>query len=297
MARFKAKKVRLLVCTDVAARGIDCSNLTHVFNYGFPQDFESYVHRIGRTGRAGNKGKAVIIIDHRDAGKVKRLARHIKADIKEQKLPTPADLKKSIVSKRLKSMDVISEAVASKGESFDIDTTFSTFSDYFNELTKEQVLKVIFTNILHKDLRRIDDIGSLEDNFQKSDSPRASRNGRRGEREVRTGRSDRHSGVRGDRPQRFDRREKGEQGRRSVRASENGSTRFFMNMGKDDGLNLKTLLNDISKLTGLRANHINRVDMKGRFSFLEVPSSASDKLLKAKDFRIDNKSVHFEVSN
>ena len=63
-ARFK-KKTRVLVCTDVVARGIDVNNLTHVFNHDLPQDSESYVHRIGRTGRAGMKGGAVTIIDGR----------------------------------------------------------------------------------------------------------------------------------------------------------------------------------------------------------------------------------------
>ena len=62
MKRFKKKEILLLVCTDVAARGIDVNDLSHVINFGLPQDFESYVHRIGRTGRAGNTGTALTFI-------------------------------------------------------------------------------------------------------------------------------------------------------------------------------------------------------------------------------------------
>ena len=73
MKKFKQKRIQILVCTDVAARGIDVNNLTHVFNYGLAQCDESYVHRIGRTGRAGQKGAAYTIICPRHVGAMRRL--------------------------------------------------------------------------------------------------------------------------------------------------------------------------------------------------------------------------------
>ena len=83
---FKNKRIRILVATDVAARGIDVSNLTHIINYSLPQDPEYYVHRIGRTGRAGKKGTAVTIITPEEYNDLRRVMAVSKSDIKKQKI-------------------------------------------------------------------------------------------------------------------------------------------------------------------------------------------------------------------
>ncbi len=82
LGKFKKKNVNILVATDVAARGIDVNNLTHVINYSLPQDSDSYVHRIGRTGRAGNQGTAITFISPSEMRQFGFLKRNIKADIK-----------------------------------------------------------------------------------------------------------------------------------------------------------------------------------------------------------------------
>lgn len=87
LGKFKKKQVNILVATDVAARGIDVSNLTHVINYSLPQDSDSYVHRIGRTGRAGNQGTAITFISPSEMRKFGFLKRTIKADIKLEQSP------------------------------------------------------------------------------------------------------------------------------------------------------------------------------------------------------------------
>ena len=92
LSKFKKKVANILIATDVAARGIDVSNLTHVINYSLPQDSDSYVHRIGRTGRAGNQGTAITFISPSEMRQFGFLKRHIKADIKQEQLPTPADV-------------------------------------------------------------------------------------------------------------------------------------------------------------------------------------------------------------
>ena len=87
MNKFRQKKIQLLVATDVAARGIDIENLTHVINYNLPDDNEVYVHRSGRTGRAGNKGVSIIISHSRDGKKLKDIQRMIKRDLILKKVP------------------------------------------------------------------------------------------------------------------------------------------------------------------------------------------------------------------
>lgn len=88
LAGFKEKQINILVATDVAARGIDVNNLTHVINYSIPAEAESYVHRIGRTGRAGNKGVAITFITKKDAYQLTRIQRMTKTNIKRQQAPT-----------------------------------------------------------------------------------------------------------------------------------------------------------------------------------------------------------------
>lgn len=89
MNRFRAQQVQLLVATDVAARGIDVNNITHVIHFGFPEDLESYTHRSGRTARAGKSGISIAIITSRDVRRVSMLERHIGKQISQLAVPTP----------------------------------------------------------------------------------------------------------------------------------------------------------------------------------------------------------------
>lgn len=95
LAEFKDKVVNILVATDVAARGIDVNNLTHVINYSMPQEAESYVHRIGRTGRAGQKGIAITFVTPREMSRLGIIKKVAKADIKKQEVPQIKDIIKA----------------------------------------------------------------------------------------------------------------------------------------------------------------------------------------------------------
>jgi ATP-dependent RNA helicase DeaD len=92
MASFRNGEIETLVATDVAARGIDVENIEIVFNYDIPQDEESYVHRIGRTGRAGREGVALTFASGRDIRKIKSIQQHTKAKILRKKLPSQSDV-------------------------------------------------------------------------------------------------------------------------------------------------------------------------------------------------------------
>ncbi|SEJ64009.1 ATP-dependent RNA helicase DeaD [Propionispira arboris] len=104
MKKFKDGKLEILVATDVAARGIDIDDITHVVNYDIPQDHESYVHRIGRTGRAGKKGVAVTFIEPREYRQLKLIERLAKTKIVRRDLPSSADIlerQREIIKERL----------------------------------------------------------------------------------------------------------------------------------------------------------------------------------------------------
>ena len=302
MARFKKKRTRVLVCTDVAARGIDVNNLTHVFNYDMPQDSESYVHRIGRTGRAGMKGKAVSIIEARNQGRLRWIEKKTRQEIEIKKLPTANELKKSLIDSKLENLKGAVDAITEKGADFRIDETFEGFSEHFSDLDRASLEKLFFTYLFNNDFRRLRDLENIED------EPRRSRD--RGYREANGGRGDRRDrGGRGDRRDRGDRRSRRDdrgsddrfekRGRRENRrdhSTKNGDVRVFMNMGKQDGLGLHLLLGQIATQTGVKRDNINNVQLKDRFSFFDIGPKYGNELVKKKGFTINDQPVRFEIA-
>lgn len=162
MQRFKSKKVQMMICTDVAARGIDIQDLTHVINLGFSQNSEAYVHRIGRTGRAGKKGTAITLLDPRDYYKIGGLERFINQKLTHSKLPTTKDLKTALVARETKGLQSIIEAVQERGEDFKIDSNFEAFKQGFDELSSDGILKVAFTWFFNNQIKHLDNIGNLD---------------------------------------------------------------------------------------------------------------------------------------
>jgi ATP-dependent RNA helicase DeaD len=143
--KFKKKSINILVATDVAARGIDVNNLTHVINYSLPQDSDSYVHRIGRTGRAGNQGTAITFISPSEMRKFGFLKRDIKADIKLEHLPTPADvvaIKRNKIKEELYTI-VNSENYVEFGEMAD-----ELLDNYPPRVALSALLRLAFNNEL-----------------------------------------------------------------------------------------------------------------------------------------------------
>ena len=110
MNKFKKQRITLLVATDVAARGIDVQDLTHVINYALPQDPESYVHRIGRTGRAGKEGTAVTFITPEENRRLMFIQRIIKSKIQRRNLPQVKDIIKAKKKRIRATLEDIIEA-------------------------------------------------------------------------------------------------------------------------------------------------------------------------------------------
>lgn len=137
LRKFRDRQVNILVATDVAARGIDVSNLSHVINYALPQDSESYVHRIGRTGRAGNEGTAITFISNAEMRRFNWMMRDIKADVKRETLPSPQDI---VAMKRTKIKDDLQEIIA--GE------TYGDYADIASEMLEAYTPEVALSALL-----------------------------------------------------------------------------------------------------------------------------------------------------
>jgi len=163
MNKFKTGKVKIMVCTDVAARGIDVNNLSHVINYGLPRDNESYVHRIGRTGRAGMKGSAFTITGPRTSSGIKSLEKHINKNIVLDKLPTIIDLKTKMVEKEIEGAEQILEAIKLKGNDFKTEVAYELFEQKFGDLSKEELMKLVFVWKFNKSMRRYNNLEDIEE--------------------------------------------------------------------------------------------------------------------------------------
>lgn len=158
MARFKSGRTRLLICTDVAARGIDVNNLTHVINYGLPRDIESYVHRIGRTGRAGMKGTAIALIDPKQFGVLRRIENFTRQKMTKGEFPTSDQLKSALLKKELESTANLIDAIKNKGDEFQIDSLYNQFADYYKDLNREELLKLMFSSRFNKVFRKLNEM-------------------------------------------------------------------------------------------------------------------------------------------
>ena len=139
LKRFKAKKINVLVATDVAARGIDVNDLSHVINYSIPQEAESYVHRIGRTGRAGKEGTAITFITPQEYRRLLQIQRIVKTEIRKERVP---EIKDVIQAKKFRLMEELNMILA--------EGNYDNFKDFAKELLNgEQALDIVAALLKH----------------------------------------------------------------------------------------------------------------------------------------------------
>jgi ATP-dependent RNA helicase DeaD len=249
LKKFRAKQITTLVATDVAARGIDIDNLTHVINYSLPQDPESYVHRIGRTGRAGKTGTAITLITPSEYRKLTSLQRIANTKITKQKVPNVAEV---IDSKKQRIKIAISEIVQS-GEGKDLEAIAAEIllDNPDPKITLSALLKMAFKDELNeKNYNEIHDLGSYKKNkdFYYDDH-----------------------GITGYRPL-------GSQEKRGY-VDRKGTARLFIAKGRNDNLDPRKLVDLIEKTTGVSQRKIDDVKIMDNFSFFAVPFEDAEKVL------------------
>jgi ATP-dependent RNA helicase DeaD len=170
MKKFKEKKITLLVCTDVAARGIDVNNLTHVINFGLPQDNESYVHRIGRTGRGGSKGISLSIVEPGELSRVSQIERITKAKIERIQLPKVNEIRERILEK---SMVRFTDHIASFHDEEVLH--YDSFKAKFEGLEKEDIIKGVYGFMFENTLKRYQKAQEIDVAPRGSDRPQGVR--------------------------------------------------------------------------------------------------------------------------
>ena len=252
MQKFRQHLTQLLVATDVAARGLDVDDLTHVINFGLPDDIESYTHRSGRTGRAGKKGTSISIMHIREKHKMRAIEKEIGKSFVEGVIPSA----KEICKKQLyKVMDQIVKTDVNDEE---IDPFMTDINRYFEFIDKEDLIKKIVSMEFGKFLAYYADAPEIEAPSKSSRDSSGKRSGK---------------GERGSR---------GERGARGSRKAEAGYSRLFINLGKDDGFYPGEVMQYINKhVEGRQA--VGHIDLLKKFSYIEVPEKDAQKVMRALD--------------
>ena len=242
MQKFRIRNIQLLVATDVAARGLDVSDFTHVINYNLPDDVEVYTHRSGRTGRANKKGVSVSIIHSKERFKIKDIERMLKKSFEQQQIPNGLEVCKKqlfFMIDRMQNVDVNEEQ---------IEPYIPQIMKQLSDLSKEEILKRFVSLEFNRFLEYYKDAQDL--NY--------------------------HERERGERGERGDRGERGERGAKS-----GNRVRLKMNIGEREGVDPKRFLGIINDVTGDKSISIGAIEVTNKFTFFDVFADQVEKVVTA----------------
>ena len=250
MQKFRQHLTQLLVATDVAARGLDVDDLTHVVNFGLPDDIESYTHRSGRTGRAGKKGTSIAIVHTRERHKMRSIEKEIGKEFVQGAIPTPQEICKKQLYK------VMDEIVKVDVNDEEIAPFMADINRYFEFMDKEDVIKKMVSMEFGRFLAYYADAPEIENPAEK--------------------RKEAKKGGGKDRPQ--------AQGKRggAPRKAEAGYRRLFINLGKTDGFYPGEVMQFINRHVKGR-QEVGHIDLKDKFSYIEVPERDARRVMAAID--------------
>ena len=260
MRHFKTRSMQLLVATDVAARGIDVNDLTHVFHHKLPDQLESYTHRSGRTGRAGNKGISMAFINPREGRKITDIERKMSITFEKVTIPTIDELK----VKRLNNWAslILNTTVDEKA-----DDILASLQGRFEGLSKEDLLKRLITTQLDHLMVQgggADDLNEGQGQGQGRDRDRDGRS------------RDRDAGPKHERQSR----------------TKEGTNRYFINIGTMDGVTDADLIHFISDITGVGRRLFTDLSIQKNCSFFNVDAKHDDDLSKRfDDIEVEGRSI------
>jgi len=254
MQKFRNHLTQLLVATDVAARGLDVDDLTHVINYGLPDDIENYTHRSGRTGRAGKKGTSISIIHTREKYKVRNIEKTIGKEFVDGTLPTPEEICKKQLYKVMDDImktDVDEDLIA---------PYMPDINRQFEYVDKEDIIKKMVSITF----------GRFLDYYKNAPEIVKPTTSRKGSSDDHKGKSDGRRRGNG-----------GERGQRGPRKAESGFRRLFINLGKADGFYPGEIMQFVNHHIHGPKQEIGHIDLLSRFSYIEVPEQDANKVMAA----------------
>jgi ATP-dependent RNA helicase DeaD len=260
MDRFRRKDLQILVATDVAARGLDIENITHVINYNLPDDIENYTHRSGRTARAGKKGESLVLVNTRENGKIRSIEKQMRVTFTKGSIPNAEE----ICAIQLKSL--MKKVHDTEVNTKEIQSFLPTIYESFEDMSKEEMIQ----KFVSAEFNRFFDYYKRAEDLNADTSRKE------------TGRDQEFGGGR----ERRDRRE-----------DDKNKTRFFVNIGRRDGLNPGGLLRIICDTTSLNSSKIGRIEILPSFSFFEADNEDSNIIIeKANGADYEGNTISIEIT-
>lgn len=281
MARFREKSIQLLIATDVAARGIDIKEISHVINYELPDDIEVYTHRSGRTGRAGNSGISISLVTPKESFRIKLIEKLINTKFHRMDIPSGKDVcRKQFFS----FIDKMMNTDISHGE---YETYIPILAEKFADVSKEEILQRVAGMEFNRFLQYYENASDL--NVRDDRRPAEPRNGMRGASTRADGPSTRGRSI-----ERAGGRAEGGRARieytdtkgRDFSRNENGGgnyQRIFVNLGTKDGFYKASFLQFILDMSDLKKDDLGKIDMKDMNSWIEVEPAHGEQMIKAID--------------
>jgi ATP-dependent RNA helicase DeaD len=281
MQKFRGRNIQLLVATDVAARGLDVDDLTHVINYSLPDDTEVYTHRSGRTGRAGKQGISISLVNLREKYLLNQIEKKIKKSFKAIPVPSGSEICEKQLFHWIDKLEKVDTGHV------EIEKLLPAIKERLSGLDREELLRRVanleFERFL-ADYRYADDpiITVVEDDH----------NGRSGRR------SDVHLERSGKRSERWTEGSSEERGkRRDSDGPRHDYTRIFINFGKKDGFFPEQLIELINKNVEGKKVQLGKIDLMKKFSFFEVDSQHAAKVISSLDgTRFRGRKVGVEIA-
>lgn len=280
MNRYREKSLQLLIATDVAARGIDVSDVTHVINYALPDDAENYTHRSGRTARAGKKGISISLVSKREMHKINELERIVSKKFEKVNVPTGAEVCQNQL------LALIHRAHQVEVNEEQLGPFMDQINAEFADMSKEDVIKRFASMEFNRFLEYYQDSRDLNQGGELS----------RSERGPIKERSERFGGERSERGAPRERGERGERG--GTIYPQTGYDRFFINIGNLDNITKGDLLRIVCDHTNVRGGSIGRIDMKDKFSFFEVESKFKNDIVSGmKNINHNGRSLRIDLAS
>ncbi len=275
MNNFRKRHLQLLVATDVAARGLDVDDLTHVINYNLPDDIASYTHRSGRTGRAGKTGTSVAIVHAREQHRIKQIEKRLNRKFIRSRIPTGEEIcRKQLLSR--------AEAAAENGAAFDMleklpEGMIDEIREKFSHMDRDELIMRLVAREAGKMLRHYSTLPDLNasqrDRIRRSDPKRQNRAERQGaarkESRKRTAKLRRGSGL----------------------------TRFHINVGRRQGVEPGSIISRINEIPGSRRIRIEKIDIMRNTATVEADSRFTPQIISAfQDSSINGRKVTIQIA-
>ena len=287
MRQFKAHALQMVVATDVAARGIDVDNLTHVIHHALPDDITYYTHRSGRTGRAGNKGISIAFISARDQRRLREIERNLDASFSKIEIPSAKDIAEKRI---LQWAELLAKTEISSHINHDL---LSAAFEPLSSFSKEELISKLVSNELSS--LKLDksnrDLNEAEGRSSRGGDDRGSR-GRGRDRGERGGRRSERGG---DRDTRFgDKKKEKKEGRRDYSRPKEW---MMLNIGKQDAIRKKDLVEFIAGEAKIDRRDIGDIVVKNDRSYFEIEKRQMDRVSKSlRNFPLDDRKLEVSQS-